>query len=178
MKYWVYINGEVPGCFTRAELVKLPEFGTNHPGLPGRGGDPREELAPCRRVLGPHAVPARTAPEGAARTAAGPPRPADVDALIDTASNRLFSHVADLMKELETRRRRTGADHLAAAPDPRRSRTSSRKPERPAPSSRTGSPASPSSRKRSAKDDERIQSLESAIKAATTRWRSCACSSR
>lgn len=104
MKYWVYINGEVPGCFTPPELVKLPEFSITTLICPAEGEILEKnwrragEFQDLMPFLQDAAHKSHPAPPPA------PPRAADVDALIDTASNRLFSHVADLMKELENRR--------------------------------------------------------------------------
>ncbi|MBI3564125.1 MAG: hypothetical protein HY079_02895, partial [Elusimicrobia bacterium] len=112
MRYWAYMNGEVPGSFTAAELAALPGFTMTTLVCPAQG-----EIAEKNwRRAGEFSDIARAV---AARESAPPPAPvtgasvaaeaaagaaSDVDAMIDTASTRLFSHVADLMKELETRR--------------------------------------------------------------------------
>lgn len=108
MKYWTYIKGEVPGAFAPAELATLPGFGMTTLVCPAEG----EILEKNWRRAGEFEDIARAV---TARDAATPPPPplaapapepgvSDVDGLIDSASTRLFSHVADLMKELETRR--------------------------------------------------------------------------
>jgi hypothetical protein len=110
MRYWAYMNGEVPGSFTAAELAALPGFSMTTLVCPAQGeiaeknwrragefGDvaaaltARENAAPL-----PSAATATAAAAASAST--------DVDAMIDSASSKLFSHVADLMKELESRR--------------------------------------------------------------------------
>lgn len=108
MKYWVYIQGEVPGCFTPEELAATSGFGMTTLVCPAEG----EILEKNWRRAGEFddlsaAVNARSAkaPEPPpASAAASPPSPGDVDALLDQTGARLFSHVAGLMKELESRR--------------------------------------------------------------------------
>jgi len=111
MRYWVYMNGEVPGSFTAEELAALPGFSMTALVCPAEGeileknwrraGEfPNVARAvAAREEKGPPPLPAAAVAAEAAAVAA-----ADVDAMIDTASTRLFSHVADLMKELESRR--------------------------------------------------------------------------
>lgn len=105
MKYWTYMKGEVPGSYEPVELVALPGFTMTTLVCPGEGEIAEKnwrragEFDDIVRALEAHqskSPPA--APLGA------PPTSNEVDALLDTASTRLFSHVADLMKELETRR--------------------------------------------------------------------------
>lgn len=111
MRYWTFMNGEVPGSFTAEELAKLPGFSMTTLVCPAQG-----EIAEknWRRAgeFGDIAA-AVTAREKSMPPPAPAPAPsaspsADVDAMIDTASTRLFSHVADLMKELENRREEKG----------------------------------------------------------------------
>lgn len=107
MKYWIYMNGEVPGSFTPSELAALPGFGMTTLVCPAEG----EILEKNWKRSGefPDIIPHLLEKE---KEQAPPPPPPqaeaeqnlDVDKLIDSASTRLFGHVADLMKELETRR--------------------------------------------------------------------------
>jgi hypothetical protein len=108
MKFWVYINGEVPGCFTPAELARLPGFTATALVCPAEGeileknwrrAGEFPEIMPLLQELSRREQPAPP-PE--------PPAALDVEKQLDTAGNRLFSHVADLMKELETRREEKG----------------------------------------------------------------------
>jgi hypothetical protein len=111
MRYWAYMNGEVPGSFTAAELAALPGFAMTTLVCPAQGeiaeknwrragefGDIAAAVAARARVLPP------PPPEPEAAAAAAASMSADVDSLIDSASTKLFSHVADLVKELENRR--------------------------------------------------------------------------
>jgi hypothetical protein len=105
VKYWTYMKGEVPGSFEPAALAALPGFTMTTLVCPGEGEIEEKnwrragEFDDIARAVAAHeaALPP-SAPLGA------PPTSNEVDALLDTASTRLFSHVADLMKELETRR--------------------------------------------------------------------------
>lgn len=105
MKYWTYMKGEVPGSYEPADLAALPGFTMTTLVCPGEGEIAEKnwrragEFEDIVRALDAHqAMNPPAAPLGA------PPVSTDVDALLDGASTRLFSHVADLMKELETRR--------------------------------------------------------------------------
>lgn len=105
MKYWTYMKGEVPGSYEPADLVALPDFSMTTLVCPGEG-----EIAEKNwRRAGEFDDIVRAAEFRASQTPppaplGAPPTSNEVDALLDTASTRLFSHVADLMKELETRR--------------------------------------------------------------------------
>lgn len=108
MRYWAYMNGEVPGTFSVEELVELPGFSMTTLVCPASGSasDKNWRRASEFKELS-HAF------AGAERESKAPSPPdiakltandADVDSLIDNASTKLFSHVADLMKELESSR--------------------------------------------------------------------------
>ena len=115
MRYWVYMNGEVPGSYDASELAALPGFSMTTLVCPAQGeiaeknwrragefGDVAS-MVTARENAAPPPLPASATAAGAAASAS-----ADVDALIDSASTKLFSHVADLMKELENRREEKG----------------------------------------------------------------------
>jgi hypothetical protein len=100
------MNGEVPGSYSAAELAALPGFSMTTLVCPAQGEISEKNW----RRAGEFDDIARAVT--ARENAAPPPAPspalavaaADVDSLIDTASTKLFSHVADLVKELENRR--------------------------------------------------------------------------
>lgn len=100
------MKGEVPGSFEPAELAALPGFSMTTLVCPASG-----EIAEknWRRAGEFEDIAREVTAREAGRPPLAPPQPpvaspSEVDALLDTASTRLFSHVADLMKELETRR--------------------------------------------------------------------------
>ncbi|MBI5240210.1 MAG: hypothetical protein HY926_07035 [Elusimicrobia bacterium] len=104
MKFWVYINGEVPGCFAPADLAKLEGFSGTTLVCPAEGevleknwrrAGEFPEIMPVLRDLASRQKPSRP-PEV--------PAPMDVDKVLDSASHRLFGHVSQLMKELEHHR--------------------------------------------------------------------------
>ena len=105
MKYWTYMKGEVPGSYEPDALAAMPGFTMTTLVCPAQGEIAEKnwrragEFEDLARAVEAHQakLPPPT-PQGA------PPVASEVDALLDTASTRLFSHVADLMKELETRR--------------------------------------------------------------------------
>lgn len=107
MKYWVYMNGEVPGSCTPAELGALPGFSMTTLVCPAEGEILEKnwrrsgEFPDIIQIL--HERDAKLPPSAPA-LAQESVMTQDVNKLIDTASARLFSHVADLMKELENRR--------------------------------------------------------------------------
>jgi hypothetical protein len=107
MKYWVYINGEVPGSYTPQELTGLKDFSMTSLVCPAEG----EILEKNWRRSGEFADIIKALHESEARKAPVVPAPGpeaaisgDVDSLIDATSARLVSHVSFLMKELAERR--------------------------------------------------------------------------
>ena len=115
MRYWAYMNGEVPGSYDPLELARLPGFSMTTLVCPAQGeiaeknwrragefGDVAAALTMRENAAPPPATVAATTASAAASASS------DVDALIDSASTKLFSHVADLMKELEGRREEKG----------------------------------------------------------------------
>lgn len=107
MKYWVYMNGEVPGCYPPPDLVALTGFTMTTLVCPAEGEILEKnwrrsgEFPDIIKVL--HERDAQK-PPSAPTLAQESVMTGDVNQLIDTASGRLFSHVAELMKELENRR--------------------------------------------------------------------------
>lgn len=104
MKYWTYMKGEVPGSYEPADLVALPGFTMTTLVCPGEGEIAEKNWRRAGEfddIVRAHDARQRSQPPSAPL---GAPPVNEVDALLDTASTRLFSHVADLMKELETRR--------------------------------------------------------------------------
>jgi uncharacterized coiled-coil protein SlyX len=104
MKFWVYIDGEVPGCFAPAELAELEGFSGTTLVCPAEGevleknwrrAGEFSEIMPALQELAARQKPAQP-PEA--------PSPLDVDKVLDSASHRLFGHVSELMKELEHHR--------------------------------------------------------------------------
>jgi hypothetical protein len=101
------MNGEVPGSYAAPDLVALPGFSMTTLVCPAEGEIAEKNwrragefgdialASQARAAAAPPPAPAQAAVASAA---------ADVDSLIDTASTKLFSHVADLVKELENRR--------------------------------------------------------------------------
>jgi hypothetical protein len=111
MRYWAFMNGEVPGSYTAAELAALPGFSMTTLVCPAQGEIAEKnwrragEFSDIARAVTERAQaapPPASLSSAAAEAVAG--SSADVDAMIDGAGTRLFSHVADLMKELESRR--------------------------------------------------------------------------
>lgn len=112
MKYWVYMNGEVPGSFAPLELVELPGFTGGTLVCPAEG----EILEKNWRHAGefPDIVESIQKKQRAEpSTQPKPPAPpitleaamsSEVDKHLDSSGTRLFRHVSGLMKELSNRR--------------------------------------------------------------------------
>jgi len=112
MKYWVYVNGEVPGSFEPQELAALPGFGDSSMVCPAEGGVQTRnwkragEFPDIAGMIQLRDKTARPAPEplsahDAVREAG---LPATADEILNDAGSRIFRHVSALMKELESRR--------------------------------------------------------------------------
>lgn len=108
MRYWVYMNAEVPGSYEPEQLAALPGFTMTTLVCPAQGeiaeknwrrAGEFDDITRCVNARAEKSAPPPPPPAGPAASSA-----ADVDSMLDTAGNRLFSHVADLMKELENRR--------------------------------------------------------------------------
>ena len=105
MKYWVYMNGEVPGCYTPQELAALNGFSGTTLVCPAEG----EILEKNWRRSGEFGDIVKIVQErDASKPPANPSLDAglggDVNVMLDTTSARLFGHVSELMHELENRR--------------------------------------------------------------------------
>lgn len=107
MKYWVYKDGEVPGSFTPEELATLPGFSMTTLVCPAEG----EILEKNWRRSGefPDIIPHmreknnQLKPSPAAAQVDAAPT-VNIDALLDSTETRLFGHVAQLMKDIDSRR--------------------------------------------------------------------------
>lgn len=108
MKYWVYMNGEVPGSYAPGELAALPGFGNTTLVCPAEGeileknwrrSGEFDDLIRAMAERDAKMPPADRRKPDPAGAVAG-----DVDQLLDQTSARLFSHVSSLMKELDSRR--------------------------------------------------------------------------
>lgn len=107
MKYWVYMNGEVPGSYEPEELAAMPGFSDTAMVCPAQGGI--SERSWQRAGQFPEVVEALSRiprpappPPPVARDAAAAAR--DLNETLNDASSRIFDHVTELMKELENRR--------------------------------------------------------------------------
>jgi len=110
MKYWVYLNGEVPGNYTPEEIAAIPGIGDTTMVCPADGGIAERnwlragqfpEIVEALRKT----ASAPIAPEAPMPTHnIEPGRPLDPNDILNDSSSRLFRHVTDLMKELENRR--------------------------------------------------------------------------
>ncbi len=107
MRYWAYINGEVPGSFSPEQLAAAQGVSGTTLICPAEGEIDEKswrragEFEEVARALAARDAAAAARPAVAAPTAV----PAgELDEMLSSASTRLFGHVADLMKELESRR--------------------------------------------------------------------------
>lgn len=114
MKYWVYLNGEVPGSYIPEELAAIPGVGETTMVCPAEGGIEErnwlragqfpELVDAIRHVENPPMAPQAPVPTPNVE----PGRPLDPNDILSDSSSRIFSHVSDLMKELENRRDERG----------------------------------------------------------------------
>ncbi len=113
MKYWVYIQGEVPGSYTPAELANIKEFKGTSMVCPAEEGiadrnwqragqfpDIVESLKSTAEKTPPR-PPQAPEPDLSGAAEILPKNPNEV---LSDASTRIFTHVTGLMKELENRR--------------------------------------------------------------------------
>lgn len=111
MRYWVYLNGEVPGSYEPEELAAIPGFGDAALVCPASAdlAERRWERAGVFPDIADalrsrtKAPPAPLAPPPVTR-AEDPVRPLTPDDVLNDSSQRIFRHVTELMKELENRR--------------------------------------------------------------------------
>jgi hypothetical protein len=113
MKYWAYINGEIPGSYAAEELPSLPGFSMTTLVCPAAGEIAEKNWRRAGEFVDVAAALSARENEAppSAPVAALPAETfesSDVNALIDSTSTKLFSHVADLMAELESRREEKG----------------------------------------------------------------------
>ncbi len=105
MKYWTSLQGSIPSIHEPTALASLPGFTLTTLVCPGTGeiseGHWRRAGEFNEIVC---ALEAQTSQIHPTPPSNAPPPINGADDLLDAASTRLFSHVADLMKELETRR--------------------------------------------------------------------------
>jgi hypothetical protein len=110
MKYWVYLNGEIPGSFEPEELAAIPGFLETSMVCPA---DVKAEERDWRRAgtypdlieaLGRRPAPPPPGPEAPLPSKEELGLPKSPDDILNDASNSIFSHVTHLMQELETRR--------------------------------------------------------------------------
>ncbi|MBI3550542.1 MAG: hypothetical protein HY078_16005 [Elusimicrobia bacterium] len=109
MKYWVYLNGEVPGSYEPRELVAVSGFTATSMVCPVSDGVAQRNWQRAGVFPDIMAALRGETPSGTnGAHAAVPPRPpvaplspADV---VNSTSEKLFRHVTELMRELENRR--------------------------------------------------------------------------
>ncbi|MBI4677312.1 MAG: hypothetical protein HY748_06990 [Elusimicrobia bacterium] len=120
MRYWVYIDGEVPGSFTPEELSAMADVGPTTLVCPAEGEileknwraagefpdiagilQAREKARPAPGPAAQAEKPEPAVKEDAAKVADGS---SDIERFLDTSSNKLFRHVSELMRELDVRR--------------------------------------------------------------------------
>lgn len=111
MKYWIYLNGEVPGSYEPEELAAIPGFSETALVCPStddlaerrweRAGAYADIIAALRAE--PKA-PLAPAPEPLPVRPATAPRALTPDDILNDSSQKIFRHVTELMKELENRR--------------------------------------------------------------------------
>ena len=100
MRYWVYLNGEVPGSYDLKDLVALPGFAQTSLVCPAAGEISDNNWKLAGEI--PELIEALRGPRGKAPEQAPPPPPAEADVATDAVSARLISHMARLSKDFET----------------------------------------------------------------------------
>lgn len=108
MKYWIYINGEVPGSYEPSELACIQGFGAASMVCQAQGDIQGRHWQ--RAGLFPDIAAAledRQRHPAAARQPVPGPQSPEKD-VINAASRRLFQHVTELMKQLEGTREERG----------------------------------------------------------------------
>lgn len=110
MKYWIYLNGEVPGSYEPADLAAIPGFGETALVCPSTDNlaERRWERAGAypdiiEALRGQPKAPLPP-PEPLPVHITGAPRAVTPDDILNDSSQKIFRHVTELMKELENRR--------------------------------------------------------------------------
>ncbi len=109
MRYWVYLNGEVPGSYAPEELAAIPGFGDASMVCPAEGEIQERnwrhaaEFADIAGALSARRL-SSPLPASAPAPAEESSFPKTPDDILNDSSSRIFSHVTELMKELENRR--------------------------------------------------------------------------
>ena len=114
MRYWVYMNGEVPGSYEPEELAALPGFGETSMVCPTEGAEAERnwrhagqfpDILSAVRQAKAARPPAAPSSGIEASLAAGTAAVAkDADDILNDSGARIFRHVTELMKELDDRR--------------------------------------------------------------------------
>ncbi|MBI5883834.1 MAG: hypothetical protein HZB91_12115 [Elusimicrobia bacterium] len=115
MKYWVYLEGEVPGSFTPEQLAAMPDVAPGTLVCPAEGeileknwrqaGEfPDLAAALQDRAAKPQPPAEKSQPAPDASEMTPQEAASDVERFLDTSSSKLFRHVSELMRELEVRR--------------------------------------------------------------------------
>ncbi|MBI3288905.1 MAG: hypothetical protein HYZ74_05245 [Elusimicrobia bacterium] len=112
MKYWVYMQGEVPGSYEPGELAAMPDFAQTSMVCPAEGeagernwqraGQFPEIVEAINQAAKPSPLIGAQAQDAAASMADFVPRSSSD--VFNDAGARIFAHVTELMKELENRR--------------------------------------------------------------------------
>ncbi|MBI5245327.1 MAG: hypothetical protein HY922_16815 [Elusimicrobia bacterium] len=104
MKYWVYMNGEVPGSYLPEELAAIPGFAETSLVCPAEGGIENRNWRGAGE-FGDLAEAISAQKRAGGKTAPVPDHsPLSPDDILNDASSRIFLHVSDLMGELQNRR--------------------------------------------------------------------------
>ena len=104
MRYWIYLNGEVPGSYAAHELGAVPGFTQTTLVCPAEGEIQEKNWRRASEF--PELIAALQKREAAVAPPAPLAQPAasDISALLDTTGARLIGHVSVLMKQLEESR--------------------------------------------------------------------------
>ncbi|MBI3296826.1 MAG: hypothetical protein HYZ75_01585 [Elusimicrobia bacterium] len=110
MKYWLYLNGEVPGSYEPEDLAVIPGFGPTALVCPAsddvserrweRAGAFPEIVTALQASAKPPAPP----PEAPPVRLPDAPRATTPEDVLNDSSQKIFRHVNELMAELENRR--------------------------------------------------------------------------
>ncbi|MHB2026870.1 MAG: hypothetical protein ACYCPQ_09610 [Elusimicrobiota bacterium] len=110
MKYWVYLNGEVPGCYPAEELVLLPGFSATTLICPSEGDIQDKNW----RRAGEFPDVIRSSQDSMAIRSPMAPvreesfRAANANDFLDSAGAKIFRHVSEIVGEMERFRETKG----------------------------------------------------------------------